>query len=97
MFFKKKKANENANIKFYEMGFISTTDPDDKSKVVYRRLRECNNRYHFIEISKHTGKTLIFSYQVNRVNGRIVNKCVPLTYEEMELCKLKIEELGWDK
>lgn len=96
MFFTKKKKIDT-DMEFNKLGFDKLTDKEDSSKVVYRKLRDCNNRYHFIEISKHTGKTLIFSYQVNRINGRAMNKCVPLTYEEMELCKLKIEELGWNK
>lgn len=96
MFFTKKKKIDT-DMEFNKLGFGKLTDKEDNSKVVYRKLRDCNNRYHFIEISKHTGKTLIFSYQVNRINGRAMNKCVPLTYEEMALCKLKIEELGWDK
>lgn len=97
MFFKKKKVNRNIDIEFNRMGFTCITDPDDKSKVVYRKLRDCNNKYHYIEISKHTGKTLIFSYQVKRIHGHAINKCVPLTYEEMELCLNKIKEMGWDK
>ena len=96
MFFTKKKKID-ADMGLYNLGFYGLTDKDDKSKVVYRKLRECNNKYHYIEISKHTGKTLIFSYQVSRMGKRTINKCVPLTYEEMELCRLKIKEMGWDK
>lgn len=100
MFFNKKKKNSikkiDADLEFNKIGFVRLTDKDD-TKVVYRKLRECNNKYHFIEISMHTGKTLIFSYQVKRLNKCTINKCVPLTYEEYKLCDLKIREMGWDK
>lgn len=95
MFFSKKKKID-VDIEFSMLGFAKLTDSND-SKVVYRKLRDCNNKYHYIEINTYTGKTLIFSYQVLRKGRHRVNKCVPLTYEEYKLCELKIKEMGWDK
>ena len=95
IFIKKKKID--ADLEFNKLGYSIITDRNDNSKVVYRKLRDCNNKYHFIEISKNNGKLLIFSYQVMHTGRYTVNKCVPLTYEEYKLCDLKIKEMGWNK
>ena len=96
MFFKKKdKFNELEA--FANLGFKLVTDPEDESKIVFKKLRECNNKWHFIEINRHASKTLVFSYQPKYVSGKSVNRCVPLTIDEMECCLKTIKKRGWDK